>query len=134
MLGGIFLQKVLYEDEKTTIGNLKNLVKTFCEDRDWDQYHNPKDLAIGIITESSELLELFRFKSDKEVIDIFANENKKQEVMNELADVLYFILRFAEKYQIDLSSEFHKKMSENNKKYPIEKCKGLSRKYDKLIV
>ena len=132
-MGGIFLHKVLYEDDKTTLGELKNLVKTFCEERDWGQYHNAKDLAIGIITESSELLELFRFKSEKEVYDMFAQENKKQEVMKELADVLYFVLRFAEKYGIDLSTEFNKKMNENNNKYPVEKCKGLSKKYDELI-
>lgn len=132
-MGGIFLQKVLYDDDKTTLGELKNLVKTFCEDRDWDQYHNPKDLAIGIITESSELLELFRFKSEKEVNEMFVQENRKQEVMKELVDVLYFVLRLAEKYHIDLSTEFHKKMNENKDKYPIEKCKGLSKKYDELI-
>jgi len=54
-------------DDKTNIKQLKEMVKTFCEERDWDQYHNAKDLAIGIITESSELLEHFRFKSEKEV-------------------------------------------------------------------
>lgn len=120
-------------DKETSIEELKELVKIFCEERDWDQYHNAKDLAIGIITESSELLELFRFKSEDEVNDIFKQQNKKQEVMRELADVLYFILRFADKYHIDLSSEFYKKMNENNNKYPIEKCKGLSKKYDELI-
>ena len=54
-------------DDKTTIQDLKEKVKKFCEDRDWDKYHNAKDLAIGIITESSELLEKFRFKSEKEI-------------------------------------------------------------------
>jgi NTP pyrophosphatase (non-canonical NTP hydrolase) len=109
-LGGIFLQKVLYKDDGTTLGALKNLVKTFCEERDWDQYHNAKDLAIGIITESSELLEIFRFKSEREIDKMFTNEHRKQDITEELADVLYFVLRFAERYQIDLSTEFHKKM------------------------
>jgi len=134
MFGGILLQKVFYEDEKTTIVELKNLVKLFCDDRDWDKYHNPKDLAIGIITESSELLELFRFKSEKEVKKMFSNQNKKQVIMNELSDVFYFILRLAEKYDIDLSLELYKKINENNKKYPVEICKGSSKKYDELLV
>ncbi len=124
----------MYDDKKTTICELKKFVKSFCEEREWDQYHNPKDLAIGIITESSELLELFRFKSKKEVNNMFVDQNKKQEIMNELSDILYFILRLAEKYHINLSSELHKKMNVNNKKYPINKCKGSSKKYDELIV
>lgn len=134
MFGGILLQKVFYEDKKTTIGELKNLVKSFCEDRDWDQYHNPKDLAIGIITESSELLEFFRFKSEKEVNNMFSNQKKKQAIMNELSDVFYFILRLAEKFNIDLSLELYKKIKENTKKYPVEICKGSSKKYDELLL
>ncbi len=65
-------------DDKTNIKQLKEMVKAFCEERDWDQYHNAKDLAIGIITESSELLEHFRFKSTKEVDDLFKDKFKKE--------------------------------------------------------
>ncbi len=131
-MGGIFLQNVLYEDDKTTLGELKNLVKTFCEERDWDQYHNAKDLAIGIITESSELLEHFRFKSEEEVDELFIQSLKKQEISEELVDTLYFILRFAERYNIDLSQELNKKIEKNTKKYPVEKSKGLNKKYTEL--
>ena len=114
-------------DDKTTIKELKELVKEFCEERDWDQYHNAKDLAIGIITESSELLEHFRFKSAKEVEEVI--KQKKGEISEELADILFFILRLAQRYDIDLSSEFQKKMEKNTKKYPIEKAKGSNKKY-----
>jgi len=58
-------------DEKAYLTELKEKVKNFCEERDWDQFHNAKDLAIGIITEASELLELFRFKTEKQVGDMF---------------------------------------------------------------
>ena len=115
-------------DDKTNIKQLKEMVKAFCEERDWDQYHNAKDLAIGIITESSELLEHFRFKSGKEVDELFQTK-KRREVSEELADILFFILRFAQKYDIDLSSEFKKKMEKNTQKYPIEKAKGSNKKY-----
>jgi len=116
-------------DDKTNIKQLKEMVKAFCEERDWDQYHNAKDLAIGIITESSELLEHFRFKSGTEVDDLFKEKLKKDEISEELADVLFFILRFAEKYHIDLSDELKKKLDKNAQKYPIEKVKGSNKKY-----
>ena len=119
--------KMAYIDENSNINELKNLVKKFCDEREWDQYHNAKDLAIGIITESSELLEHFRFKSDKEVEEVI--KQKKGEVSEELADILFFILRLAQRYDIDISSEFQKKMEKNTKKYPIEKAKGSNKKY-----
>ena len=119
-------------DDKTNIKQLKEMVKAFCEERDWDQYHNAKDLAIGIITESSELLEHFRFKSTKEVDDLFKEKIKKEEISEELADVLFFILRFAEKYHIDLSDELEKKLDKNAEKYPIEKSRGYNKKYNEL--
>ena len=65
---------------------------------------------------------------------MFSNKNIKQTIMNELSDVFYFILRFADKYHIDLSVELYKKIKENNKKYPVEIYKGSSKKYDELLV
>ena len=114
-------------DETITIAELKDSVKRFCEERDWDQYHNAKDLAIGIITESSELLEHFRFKSIKEVEEVIIH--KKEKISEELADILFFILRLAQRYDIDLSREFQEKIEKNAKKYPIEKSKGSNKKY-----
>ena len=117
-------------DDKTTIQDLKKQVKKFCEDRDWDKYHNPKDLAIGIITEAAELLDHFRFKSEEDIKQIL--KSKKQEVSEELADVLYFVLRLAQKHDIDLASELDKKLRKNELKYPIGKSKGSNKKYSEL--
>ncbi|MBI2559114.1 nucleotide pyrophosphohydrolase [Candidatus Woesearchaeota archaeon] len=117
-------------DSKTTIDNLKNKVKKFCEDRDWDNFHNPKDLAIGIITESSELLEHFRFKSNEESESII--RTNKDGISEELSDIFYFVLRLAQKYDIDLSEELDKKLKKNTEKYPIEKSKGSNKKYGEL--
>jgi len=75
-------------DKKSSLQDLKEKVKTFCEERDWDQFHNPKDLAIGIITEASELLEHFRFKSKNEVKSML-NSNKRNEINEEIADILF---------------------------------------------
>ena len=82
-------------DNKVTLEELKNQVKDFCEQRDWDQFHNPKELAIGISTEANELLQIFRFKSEEDMKSLMVSD-KRIEVEEELADVLYFVLRFAQ--------------------------------------
>ena len=115
-------------DSKATIEELKWIVKRFCDDRDWAQFHSPKDLAIGISTEASELLEIFRFKSEKEIIEILKGP-RRIKVSEELVDVLYFVLRFAEMNNIDLSEELGKKIGKNAEKYPVEKSKGSNKKY-----
>lgn len=120
------------EDNKATIAELKKVVKKFCEDRDWDQYHNAKDLAIDIITEASELLEHFRFKSEKEVGEIMKNPAKSHMVKEELADVAIGVLRLAQMYNIDLSKEVKDKLVEAGKKYPVEKSRGSNKKYNEL--
>jgi NTP pyrophosphatase (non-canonical NTP hydrolase) len=119
-------------DNKTTVNELKEKVKKFCEERDWDQYHDAKNLAIGIITEASELLEFFRFKSEKEIEEIFADVVKKEEISEEIVDVLYFILRLAQRYNIDLTTELNKKLEKNEKRYAVEKVKGSNKKYTEL--
>jgi len=116
-------------DEKTTILELKEKIRKFCEERDWDKYHNAKELAIGIVTEASELLDHFRFKSEKEVDELFQRESKRDEISEEMADVLYFVLRLAQRYNIDLTTELNKKLQKNEQKYPVEKVKGSNKKY-----
>ena len=76
-------------DKITTIQELKEKVQAFCEQRDWDQFHNPKELAIGISTEANELLQIFRFKSEADMQSLMASD-KKQKVEEELADVLMY--------------------------------------------
>lgn len=116
-------------DEKYTIEELKIKVKTFCEERDWDQFHNPKELAIGISTEANELLQIFRFKSEEDMKKIMSSD-KKQEVEEEVADVLYFVLRFAQMNGVDLTKAIINKIEKNNQKYPVEKAKGSNKKYN----
>ena len=122
---------LLSMDSDTSVHELKEKVRKFCEDRDWDQYHNAKDLAIGVITEASELLEHFRFKSGKEVEEML-NSPKREEIAEEMADVLYFLLRLAQRYDIDLVTELNKKMEKNEKRYPVEKARGKNKKYTEL--
>lgn len=96
-------------DKETTLEILKNEVREFSEKRDWGQFHNPKELAIGISTEANELLQIFRFKSEEDMRKMMKSE-KREEVEEELADVLYFVLRFAQMNNVDLSSAVLKKI------------------------
>jgi NTP pyrophosphatase (non-canonical NTP hydrolase) len=119
-------------DLDTTMAALKQRVVAFCAARDWDQFHGPKDLAIGIVTEASELLDLFRFQSEQQVAALQADPAKRARVEEELADVLFFVVRFAERCGIDLATAFDAKMAKNATKYPVEKARGSNRKYDEL--
>ncbi len=118
-------------DNCTNIEDLKQMIGKFCDDRDWSQFHNPKDLAIGISTEAGELLDLFRFKNEEQINKIMSGE-KRTQVSDELSDVLYFVLRFAQMNKIDLTTELKRKLEINELKYPIEKAKGCNEKYKDL--
>jgi NTP pyrophosphatase (non-canonical NTP hydrolase) len=119
-------------DKEIKIHELKDKIKKLCDERDWDQFHGAKDLAIGIITEASEVLEHFRFKSDKEVEEMFKNSEKREHIEDEMADVMWFLFRLAQKYNIDLSEAFEKKIKKFEQKYPVEKAKGSNKKYNEL--
>jgi NTP pyrophosphatase (non-canonical NTP hydrolase) len=115
-----------------SIHELKKKVREFCEARDWDQFHGPKDLAIGVITEASELLEHFRFLSEEQALELFEDEKSKEDIEDELADVLFFLIRFSQRFDIDLERALYRKIEKSEKKYPVEKSKGSNRKYTKL--
>lgn len=119
-------------DSASTIQEIKDKIKKFAEVRDWDQFHEGKDLAIGVSTEAAELLEHFRFKSPEEVRALFMDPIKKEEISFEMADTLFFLLRMAERYGIDISDAFEKKMQRNEIRYPKDKSLGSNKKYDEL--
>jgi len=96
----------------------------FRNERDWDQFHNPKDLALAISIESAELLELFLWKN--------AEDANKEKVKEELADVFSFAFLLAEKYEFDVKEIVLDKIKTNGVKYPVEKAKGTSKKYTDL--
>src|SRR5579863_8223110 len=98
------------DDGSTSVQEMKEWVRKFCEEREWDQYHTAKDLAIGIMTEGAELLEHFIFQSDGEIERFFLNGHKRRQICEELSDTLYCILRFAQRYRIDLATELKSKI------------------------
>ena len=119
-------------DDERTIRDAMELVNRFCKERDWDQFHNPKDLAIGMVTESSELLELFRFKTEEQCKEMMSDASRSESVRDELADVSYFVLRFAQMNDIDLYNALSQKIDKNCERYPVDKSKGSNRKYDEF--
>lgn len=102
---------------------LKKEVAAFNKARDWDQFHSPANLAKSISIEANELLECFQW--DEEHFD-------KEAVKEELADVMNYVLQMSNVLDVDLQKIVEEKMALNAKKYPVEKCKGKSTKYDKL--
>ena len=102
---------------------IEELIK-FRNERDWEQFHNPKDLALAINVEAGELLELFLWKDPSDV-----NPNKIKE---ELADVFAFAFLLADKYKFDVREIVLEKIKKNGEKYPIDKAKGTAKKYDEL--
>jgi len=115
-------------DEKFSLEFLKQKVEQFCELRDWGQFHGAKDLAIGLVTESSELLEIFRFKNPEEVEELFLDSSRREDIEDEMADILFFLLRLSGRYGIDLSRASHRKMEKNELRYPVEEFKGKNHK------
>lgn len=110
--------------------SLQKKIAQFVAERDWDQFHNPKDLAISLSLEASEVLEHFQWKSEKEMLEYV--KTHKEDVGEELADVLYWVLLMANNLKIDVIAASEKKLEKNAKKYPIEKSKGNHKKYTEL--
>lgn len=104
-----------------------NQILKFRDDREWKQFHNPKDLAISISLEASELLEVFQWSGADT-----SSENKIEKIKEELADVVNYCVLMADACGLDLDEIVQAKIEKNNEKYPVEKSKGKREKYDKL--
>jgi len=106
------------------IKQITDALLRFRDERDWEQFHNPKDLALALNVEAGELLELFLWKKE--------NQADRDKVKEELADVFAFAFLLAEKYRFDVKDIVLAKISANSKKYPVEKAKGSAKKYNEL--
>ncbi|MCC6345828.1 MAG: nucleotide pyrophosphohydrolase [Nitrospirales bacterium] len=104
---------------------------SFRREREWEQFHRPKDLAISLVLEAAELLEEFQWKSDEEVRAHLGGEGGER-VAEEIADVAIYLLLLSHDLGIDLPASIVKKIEKNEKRYPVEKAKGSSKKYDAL--
>ena len=111
------------DDSTTTIRQLKDVVTQFTDERDWEQFHTPKNLSMSIAIEAAELMEHFQWTRPGEVEGF--DEAKKLEVSEELADVVSYCIAFANTMDIDIAQAFEHKMARNRKKYPAQEFKGL---------
>jgi len=102
----------------------------FRDARDWKQFHNPKDMALSLVLEATEVLEHFQWKNGKEMEKYVRSH--KGEIADELADVLFWLATMSNDLEIDLFKAFEAKMKKNEKKYPVEKAKGKYTKWTEL--
>jgi len=105
-------------------------IKKFRDDRDWMQFHDPKNMAVSITIEAAELLEHFQWKT-KDEVQAYINENK-EEISNEIADIAMYLFELADNIGMDLIQAMEQKLKKNESKYPIEKAKSKHTKYNKL--
>lgn len=115
-------------DKKTTVANLKKMVDDFCLERNWLKHHTPKNLSAQIITEAGELLEHFRFVNEEKSKELLSNPAKKEEIADELSDVLYGVIRFSDLFDIDLSSALERKLKKLDEKYPALRVQNSTKK------
>ena len=116
-----------YNDTNTTIETLITQVRKFLRERDWEKYHNPKDLAESICIEASELLQLFQWVKPEESEQFKNNPLKVQRIKEELADVVLYCLSMANTLDIDLTHAIVEKIEQNKKKYPADSYRGKAR-------
>jgi NTP pyrophosphatase (non-canonical NTP hydrolase) len=116
--------------EMSELLQLTELAERFRDERDWKQFHNLKDMVVSLQLESSELLEMVQWRSGEALDEHFRRE--RDQVGDELADILYWILLIARRLDIDLSEAFKRKMRKNEEKYPVAESRGSAEKHDRL--
>ena len=110
---------------------IKIALRKFAKERDWEQYHNPKNLATALSVEASELLEIFQWSNDSGFSEI-NDPKKRKKIEKEIADIFNYLLKLVDILNMDLEKEALEKIKENGEKYPIELFKGKSVKYSEF--
>ena len=113
-----------------SLDTLRTRLRVFVAERDWDQFHNPKNLAMALVAEAGELVEHFQWLTPEQA-DRLPPETRV-DVEHEIADVLIFLVELADRLGIDPLADAERKLVLNEKKYPVEKARGSAKKYDKL--
>lgn len=118
-------------DSATTIAELKSRLLTFVRERDWEQFHSPKNLSMALAAEAGELMEHFLWATPEESRAVAASA-KRSQIADELADVVIYALEFANVTGLDVATAIEAKMAANARKYPVEKARGRAEKYTEL--
>jgi len=114
-------------DTSTTVASLKDAMRRFVAERDWEQFHSPKNLAMGLSVETAELMEHFLWIDAEASRRVVENNAELEEVADEMADVACYLLALTNVLNIDLSDAILRNLEKNAQKYPVEKCKGRYR-------
>ncbi|MGE3533418.1 MAG: nucleotide pyrophosphohydrolase [Parachlamydiales bacterium] len=112
---------------------MKEYSQKFVNDREWNKYHTPKNIAMGITIEASELMEIFQWLTEKESFEIKNDPKRLEKVKDEMGDVFHLLVRLSTLLNIDLIEAFWDKIRKNETKYPIELAKGRTEKYTELL-
>lgn len=115
-------------DSETTLQDLKDAIQAFVRERDWERFHSPKNLSMALAAEAAELMEHFLWDTLEDSYD----KAKTEDVADELADILLYLLEFANMTGIDISEAVASKARKNAEKYPVEKARGNALKYTEL--
>jgi NTP pyrophosphatase (non-canonical NTP hydrolase) len=113
-----------------TLDDLIKRILAFRDAREWKQFHNPKDLSLSLVLEAAEVMEHFQWKNEKEMLEHL--KTNKEEIGDEMADTLYWLLLMGQDFDIDILSALDRKLKKIEAKYPVEKAKGKHTKYNKL--
>lgn len=119
-------------DSATTLSELKTRVLAFAREREWEQFHSPKNLSMALAAEAGELMEHFLWATPEQSRTIATEPAKRTKIADELADVVIYALEFANITQLDLAAAIEAKMAANAAKYPVEKARGRADKYTEL--
>ena len=119
-------------DSTATISDLKTHVLAFVRERDWEQFHTPKNLSMALAAEAGELMEHFLWATPEQSRAVANEPAKRGKIADEIADVVIYALEFANATGLDLAAAIEAKMASNAKKYPVEKAKGRAEKYTEL--
>ncbi|MDP6878381.1 MAG: nucleotide pyrophosphohydrolase [Candidatus Marinimicrobia bacterium] len=111
-------------DNKTTITDLKKLVDSFVDERDWKKFHSPKNLAMALSIEVSELMELFQWLDLEQAKKVMKSGEIREKALDEIADIFIYVLAFCNTNKIDISEALINKMKKNVKKYPADEFNG----------
>lgn len=116
-------------DEQTTVADLRRMLDAFVCDRDWSQFHSPKNLSMALAAETGELMEHFLWQESETSRRIMDDPERAAHIRQELADIVIFALEFANATGIDVTEAIREKVAINAEKYPVEKARGNARKY-----
>lgn len=115
------------------LDDLRQRIRKFAAERDWDQFHDPKNLVMAFVGEAGELTEIFQWLTPAEAANAMSDPVRADAIRDELADAFYYLLRLCDVLEVDLPAALQAKMAKNEARYPVEKSRGNAKKYTEFL-